>query len=219
MERERVTIVTDFDGVLADSDDARILFAQKEYGIYDLSPPVKRRVVVEQQGLMSVEQYRRLQQEVGGTWRYGRLMAPIPRVLYFVPKLYREGFPLSVVTSRTDEVIDGKEYKMLSVAKRWLKEWNLLQYFEEIKGAGYRQSKVPILKRLCSRPAVCIDDNVDKLLPMLEVVEYVFLLSRPHNLREEVPFGIRRVESWQEFYEAVCETKSEYEQLPLAVAG
>lgn len=205
MERIEVPVAVDFDGVVADSEYAKITFARKELGIEDLSPPIKRKSVVEQKKIMTLEQYRFLQQKVGGKWEYGRLMVPVPGVLLVIPKLCYQGCPLSIVTSRTDE--DG--YKLLFVAIRWLKMWELFWCFQNILGAGYKQSKAPVIEQIQPKPLVYLDDDFDKLLPLIGVVEHLFLLSREHNLDDELPSGIERVESWEGFYNKVCKINSE----------
>jgi len=97
-----IAVATDFDGVLADNEEARILFAKKEFGI-SLVSPIKREFVVERDHLMTFSQYRRLQLETGGKWEWAKLMKPLPGALKVIPKLSRAGCILFVVTSRTNE--------------------------------------------------------------------------------------------------------------------
>lgn len=200
---DNAAIAVDFDGVIADSDEARILFAKKEFGI-TLVPPVKRKIVVERDHLMTSSQYRKLQLEVGAKWEWAKMMEPVPGVLNVVPKLYRAGFVLFIVTSRTDEVVGKTEYPLLSTAIRWLKQQGLLRYFKEIKGVGYKISKAQTIKRLRPKSLVYMDDDIDKLLVLEPEVDNLFMLSRVHNISQETPSFIQRVDSWQEFYVKVC---------------
>ncbi|MDD4989966.1 MAG: hypothetical protein PHW31_01505 [Candidatus Pacebacteria bacterium] len=202
-----IAVATDFDGVLADNEKARILFAKKEFGV-TLIPPVKREIVVERDHKLTNKQYRTLQQETGGKWEWAKLMEPIPGALSIIAKLYRAKCVLFVVTSRTDEVMSGKtesRYPLLSIANKWLKQKGILHYFREVKGAGYQKSKELVIKHLYPRPVVYLDDDVDKLVPLEGIVEFLFLLSMLHNLEQELPFFIQRVDSWEDFYERICE--------------
>ncbi len=198
-----IVVATDFDDVLADNEKARILFTEKEFGI-SLVSPVRRKIVVEKDHKLTSGQYRKMQLETGGKWKWAKLMEPVPGALKVIPKLYRAGCVLFVVTSRTNEVLGKMEYPLLSIAIKWLKRQGLLQYFSEIKGAGRQESKAPVIKHLHLKPVVYLDDDVDKLLVLEGEVEYLFLLSRLHNLEQELPPFIERVDSWEEFYERIC---------------
>ncbi len=138
-----IVTATDFDGVLADNEKARILFAKREFGI-TLIPPVKREIVVEKEHKMTHFQYRKMQLETGGKWEWVKLMEPIPGALKVIPKLSRAGCILFVVTSRTNEKFGTREYPLLSIADKWLKYQGLLRYFKEVKGVGYQASKAAI---------------------------------------------------------------------------
>lgn len=196
-----IAIALGLDEVFVSSTAAKIQYAEKMYGIDGLLPPIKRDVVVERDQKMTLPQFRKLQREVGSEWKWAKLMTPVSGVEQVVPRLWVMGCALWVVTSKTDE----PGYPMLSTAKRWLRSQGLLDFLVDVKGAGYQQSKAPVIEELQPRPSVFMDDDLDKLLLVRGVVENLFLFSRLHNLNQELPPDIRRVDSWWHFRDVVCE--------------
>lgn len=208
MELIEFSVVVDFEDVVAFNQEVRARYAQEVYGMSDLSPPIKREFVVDT-GIMTQEQYRRLQLEVGGFWKWVQQMEPIEGVMSVIPSLHSEGVQLSIVTSKTDEIMSGVHYELLSMSKQWLAKHDLLQYFQAIKGAGYRKSKAPVIVGLEPRPLAFMDDDMGKLLLVRGVVEYLFLFSQPHNLNHELPPDVERINSWWHFEDVICKLKNE----------
>ena len=207
MELVEFSVVVDYDGVLACNQEVRGRYAREVYGIRGLSSPIKREFVVNT-GIMTQEQYRRLQLEVSGFWKWVQQMKPIKGVTSVVPFLHREGVQLSIVTSKTDEIVSGVHYGLLSMAKQWLAKYDLLQYFQEIKGVGYRKSKAPVIAEFEPRPLAFMDDDLGKLLLARGIVENLFLFSQPHNLNKELPSDVGRIDSWWHFEDVIYQLKS-----------
>ncbi|HLC39014.1 MAG TPA: hypothetical protein VJJ80_02755 [Patescibacteria group bacterium] len=51
--------------------------------------------------------------------------------------------------------------------------------------------------------AIYIDDDIDKLAPLVGIVPYLFLFSWPYNLAEDERNIAKRIFSWQEFYREI----------------
>lgn len=199
-------VCVDFMGVVACNEQVSVRYAKVAYDA-DLSPPIKRKTVVDS-GIMEQDDYRKLQLETGGLWQWAQHIEQIEDVALVIPLLYEQGVRFSIVTSRTDEIIAGVRYELLSMVRQWLAEQELLKYFIEVKGAGYKRSKSALIRELKSRPIVFMDDDLDKLLLAKGTAEYLFLFSRVHNIHQELPPYITRIDSWRHFKDVICELLS-----------
>ena len=151
----------DFDGVISDcgqlkSDGAKLLYGVK------ISPEKFKKELVVGTGILTLEQYRHLQKQIYGTREIGLTMLPVDGVLEFVPKLQQEGYDLMVVTSRGES---GSE-----IAREWMKLKSLDLHLVGVSGGV---SKADACKGL----DVYIDDDLDKLEPLVDFVPHRYLFS------------------------------------------
>jgi len=174
----------DFDGVISDCGKLKSDGARKLYGV-DISPTKFKKEIVVGEKHLTMEQYRELQKIIYGTREVGFLMEPVAGVLRFLPQLVADGHTVLVVTSR-DEV-------ELEIAKEWsLRQGLQLNYV----GVGYGNSKSNAANGL----DVYIDDDLDKLEPLVGVVPYRYLFSWGYNIHVDVGEVAKRVASWEELY-------------------
>ncbi len=179
----------DFDGVISDCGTLKCLAAKAMYGLDIPSSEFKKELVLGR-GLLTQPQYRELQNAIYGTWEYGQRMEPVPGVLEAIPALRAAGHDLRVVTSREGE--------MLKIAQDWAASKGIDLAFE---GVGHDKSKAVAAAGL----DVFIDDDLDKLEPLVDVVPHRFLFSWGYNSHIQEGDVARRVASWQEFLERVDE--------------
>lgn len=177
----------DFDGVISDCGKLKSFGAKKLYGI-DITPAKFKKEIVVGEGYLTIEQYRELQKIIYGTWKVGFLMQPVNGVLDFLPRLIADGHDLVVVTSR-----DGTE---LEIAKKWSIQQGLSLSFI---GVGYANNKAEAARGL----DVYIDDDIDKLEPLVGVVKYRYLFSWDYNVHIETGNVAKRIASWSEFYHII----------------
>ena len=178
----------DFDGVISDCGRLKSDGARQLYGVEVPSERFKKELVVGN-GILSLEQYRNLQKQIYDNRDIGLTMLPVEGVLEFVPKLQQEGYDLIVVTSREES---GSE-----IAREWMKLQGLNLY---LVGVGGSISKVDACRGL----DLYIDDDLDKLEPLVECVPHRYLSSWGYNEHIEVPQKVaKRVESWNNFYQEI----------------
>lgn len=175
----------DFDGVIANSHPLKALAAKEKFGVEIPIEQFRKKVVVGTR-LLTAEQYR----EVGVLAMNGSYpIPPVLDVLVYLPLLLRDRHLLSIITSRTKEALE--------FAKKWLAEYHLPDL--PIQGVGYGLSKA----KACEGLDVYIDDDLEKLLPLVGQVRNLLFFSWPWNLHEKQPVGITRVSSWYELYNHV----------------
>lgn len=178
----------DFDGVISDCGRLKSDGAKQIYGV-EIPPEKFKKELVVDTGILTLEQYRHLQKQIYGTREFGFLMEPVKGVLEFIPRLQRDGHKLKIVTSR--------EEKELHIAREWMTNYGL-----EIQliSSGVRMSKADACKGL----DVYIDDDLDKLEPLVNIVPYRYLFSWGYNKHMEIPSEVaQRINSWNAFYEEV----------------
>lgn len=182
-------IALDFDGVLADCGSLKSKHAKEMFDV-DISPErFKRELVVKELGgdkaELTMAQYRELQGVIYGTHEVGLTIEPVPGMKSHLAQLLDEGHYLHVVTSR-----DGIQ---LEIAKEWARNHDIDIGFT---GVGYGVSKAKAAKGF----DLYIDDDLDKLEPLIEVVPHRYLFSWGYNSHlDETDIAVR-VESWEEFY-------------------
>lgn len=177
----------DFDGVISDCGKLKSDGAKKLYGV-DIPPAKFKKEIVVGEKHLTIEQYRELQKIIYETREIGLLMEPVSGVPDFLPRLVADGHTVLVVTSR-DEV-------GLEIAK----EWSLQQGFQlNFVGVGYGNSKVNAANGL----DFYIDDDLDKLEPLVGVVPHRFLFSWGYNAHVEVGDVAKRLASWEELYRTI----------------
>ncbi len=177
----------DFDGVISDCGKLKSDAAKKLHGL-DIPPEKFKKEIVIGEGHLTAEQYRNLQKIIYGTREMGFLMEPVDGVLEYIPRLLAEGHTILIVTSRGETELE--------IAKEWGVRHGLTLDFV---GVGYGKNKIAATAGL----DVYIDDDFDKLEPLIDTVPYRFLFSWGYNQHAEVGTVARRVASWREFYAVI----------------
>jgi len=181
----------DFDGVVSDCGLLKSEAAKKIYGI-DIPPGRFKKEIVIGDGHLTAEQYRELQKTIYGNREVGLLMKPVPGAHEYISRLIMNRHQVSIVTSR--DVVE------LEIAK----EWSIQEGFAlEFVGVGYGKSKADAAKGM----DIYIDDDLDKLEPLVGVVPHLFMFSWGYNEHLDATGVAQRVSSWEEFYRAVCSIK------------
>lgn len=177
----------DFDGVISDCGQLKSRGAQVLYGI-NIPPHRFKKEIIIGEGLLTAEQYRALQKSVYGTREMGFQMELVPGAKQHILQLINEGHEILVVTSR-----EGIE---LEIAQEWARMQGISLTFV---GVGYNKSKADAARGLC----VYIDDDLDKVNPLVDVVPHRFLFSWGYNKHVAEGEVARRIESWAEFYRTI----------------
>lgn len=177
----------DFDGVISDCGALKCSAAKKLYGIDIPADRFKKELVVGG-GLLTMQQYKDLQQTIYGTWDIGLTLEPVDGVLDAIPRLRGDGHELRVITSR-----DGIQ---LDIARAWAAKHGLALDFT---GVGYGASKAGAAEGL----DLYVDDDLDKLAPLVDVVPRRLLFSWGYNSHVDAAGIAERVRSWKEILEVV----------------
>ncbi|MBI4116110.1 hypothetical protein HY449_00015 [Candidatus Pacearchaeota archaeon] len=177
----------DFDGVVSDCGQLKSDGAKKMYGL-DIPPEKFKTEIVIGEGLLTLEQYKNLQKEIYGTRRLGLLMHPVEGIKEYSEKLRSDGDELKIITSR------GKLES--EIAMEWMKI-NGLNI--NLVGIGGGISKADACRGL----DVYIDDDLDKLEPLVGIVPNLFLFSWGYNLYIRPEKIAKRINSWRHFYEEI----------------
>lgn len=172
----------DFDGVISDCGDLKCKAAKRLFGVDIPIERFKKELVVGE-GILTYEQYRNLQDVIYGTREYGMLMEAVPGVLEGVARLRGDGHEVRVITSR-----DGE---MLVIAREWAERKGLAIDFT---GVGHGKSKADAATGL----DLYVDDDFDKLEPLVGVVPHRVLFSWGYNRHVDVRDVASRVASWEE---------------------
>lgn len=182
----------DFDGVISDCGKLKSDGAKRLYGVNIPPAKFKKEIVVGERHL-TMGQYRELQKIIYGTRKMGFLMEPVDGVLDILPRLVAAGHTVLVVTSRG------------AVELEIAKEWSLRQGLRlNFVGVGYGNSKAGAANGL----DLYVDDDLDKLEPLVGVVPHRFLFSWGYNAHIEVGSVARRIASWEELYRTIQVLKS-----------
>lgn len=186
----------DFDGVITDCGKLKSEGAKRIYGV-DIPPGRFKKELVIDAGILTKEQYRKIQKYIYGTNEFGLLMEAVDGVLDYLPKLQKDGHDIKIITSR--EEMDGE------IAIKWMEQRGLSV---PITFLGYNISKIDSCRGL----DVYIDDDLNKLEPLVEIVPYRFLFSWGYN--EDImvnPLIAKRVKSWKEFYNEIKKISNFFE--------
>lgn len=161
--------------------------AKRLYGV-EIPPGRFKKEIVVGQGFLTLKQYRDLQEEIYGTMELGLLMKEVEGVVDYVQRLASEGHILTIITSRG--------VRESEVAKGWMRKIKLNLPLIGVGGE--------VKTDACRGLDVYIDDDFDKLEPLIGVVPHRFLFSREYNRHINVPASVaRRVDSWQQFYQEI----------------
>jgi len=185
-------IALDFDGVLADCCSLKSRHAKEMFDV-NISPECfKKELVVKEiagdKAELTLKQYRELQEVIYGTREVGLTIEPVPNMQGHLSKLLDEGHYLHVVTSRVGI--------QLEIAEEWAREKGIEIGFT---GVGYGVSKAKATKGF----DLYIDDDLDKLEPLVEIVPHRYLFSWGYNEHMDETDIAVRVGSWEDFYHHV----------------
>lgn len=182
----------DFDGVISDCGKLKSENAKRFYNI-DIPPRSFKREFVVNHGILTSEQYDLLLDKIYGTRQIGLNMEPVEGALEFLPILKKENDELVIITSRKE---GGTK-----IAREWMQRYGL-----DIKliGIGGSVSKA----QACNGLDVYVDDDLNKLEPLIGIVPYRFLFSQDYNTDVFVPENIAtRIKSWSHLYEEISKIK------------
>lgn len=183
----------DFDGVISNcgqlkSDGARLL-----YGV-EIPPERFKTELVVEAGILTLEQYRNLQRQIYENSEIGLTMLPVEGIFEYIPKLKQDRHDLIVIASRNQS--------SYNIAKEWMKRQNLSLNFVGV-GGGVKKTEA------CRGLDVYIDDDLDKLEPLVDIVPHRFLFSWGYNQHIQAPKEVaKRVSSWKQFYEEIAKLNS-----------
>lgn len=183
----KLKIGLDFDGVIADCGKLKSDAALRLYGL-DIPPGKFKKEIVVGEGLLTEPQYRDLQVQIYGTRELGFLMELVSGVDVYAPKLVEEGHTLQIVTARGD--------KELAIAREW----------SDMRGLRLEMMNVPYGQTKAAIAAGChvfVDDDLDKLAPLVGVVPHNYLFNWEYNLAVDTAGVAKRVYSWAHLYQQV----------------
>lgn len=178
----------DFDGVIADCGRLKSEAALKLYGV-EISPDNFKKELVIEDGLLTLIQYRDIQQQIYGTRELGLLLTPVSGAFDYLPQLTKD-HQVQIVTSRGEAEV--------AIAQEWLSK-HVSGLEIDFVSVGYGNSKADALKGF----KVFVDDDLDKLEPLVGVVPHRFLFSWGYNRHISEGNVAQRVESWAELYQRV----------------
>ena len=169
----------DFDGVIANSHPLKSIVARRMFGL-DIPPEEFRRELIVSSGILTLAQYRSVSEEaMGGAYT----IPPVADAVSYLRNLSRK-HPVKIVTSRTGG--------MLQEAMSWLYAHEFSDL--NVVGTGYGLPKT----EACRGLDLYVDDDLEKLLPLIGIVPNLLFFSWPWNEYEQEPYGIVRISSWQE---------------------
>lgn len=183
----KLKIGLDFDGVFTFNGAQKALAAKELYGV-DIPPHKFKKEILLAENLLSAGQYRTVQREIYDNPGWLERTPPPDNLDYYVSQLIKAGHTLVIVTSRTDTP--------LALAKKYLQDQRL---FLEIIGTGYGNSKAPALEGF----DVFMDDDEDKLVPVIGTVPHLFLFSCGYNQDAVLPKRVTRINGWAHFASVV----------------
>ena len=187
----------DFDGVVSDAGTLKSYGLKKLFGIELPPEKIKREFIVGK--ILTLEQYEFLREQIYGTKEIGLLTEEVPGMQEYTRRLMSKRHDLIIISSRGNKKTDpGKT----DIALEWMKLHKLSIPFI---GIGEGVSKADACRGL----DVYIDDDLDKLEPLVGIVQHRYLFSWGYNKHVEVPKEIaQRINSWQHFYEEISKLNS-----------
>jgi hypothetical protein len=171
-----------FDGVVANSHLVKAFIAKERFGV-DITAEQFRRGLVLTDGLLKREQYKEVERLVMD----GSYPIPmVPEARMYLPLLSRYGNSVCIIVNDEREELD--------FANKWLAGRDL--YDLSIFGASLGFPNREIHDGL----DVYVDDNLEKLLPLVGLVPELIFFAQQGNGFEKEPECITRVASWPELY-------------------
>ena len=188
--KRKLKIGLDFDGVISDCGKLKSYAAKLIYGV-EIPPERFKKELVVDKGILTHEQYIELQRQMYENPEIGsKRLHLVSGALKYIPRLQEDGHELIVISSRG-------EGDKLKIARDWMISKSLDL---DIIGVELGASKV----KACKGLDIYIDDDLDKLEPLVDVVPYRFLFSWGYNTHIKVPQSVaKRIKSWKHFYKEV----------------
>lgn len=193
-------IAVDFDGVIANTDKAKMEFARKELGIDILEKQMKLRYFVK---LFGEKEGSTLYSSIIQSVYHSKMMVtdvePTEDSVSCIKTLQERGWRCVVVTSRQGSV-DEHGDSSLYWAWRFVEKYHFSIQKPDMYSIG-SQTKREICLRLCADALV--DDDYDKLLPVINAGISGFLFSTETNQEDEFlyhPFMAIRVVGWKDLF-------------------
>ncbi|MDP2654995.1 MAG: hypothetical protein Q8P17_00295 [bacterium] len=176
----------DFDGVISDCGKLKVNGAKRLYGIDIPHAKFKKEIVIGEKHL-TAGQYRELQKTIYGTREFGLSMDPVDGMLQYLPLLVSEDHDIRIVTSRGEMEME--------IAKEWSIGLGLKLNFTSVGN----KSKAQAVHGL----DLYVDDDLDKLEPLVEIVPNLFMFSWGYNDHIDIGSVAKRVASWEELYRTI----------------
>lgn len=178
----------DFDGVISDCSQLKVQAAKQLYNLTIPAQDFKKELLISK-GLLAAEQYRHLQIQIYETRPLGFQMTPVPEVLDYLQKLTTHHY-VEIVTSRWGE--------SSLIAQEWLHQQSPNLNIK-ITGIDYGQTKAQALQGF----DIFVDDDLDKLEPLVNIVPHRFLFSWGYNHHLTAGSVAQRVNSWPDLYQQI----------------
>jgi uncharacterized HAD superfamily protein len=172
----------DFDGVTVTTNSMKAYYIERCYGMKVPLHDCRKKILVGN-GTLTSEQYNRVRDKIVAT-ETGLWVDSMPGSLACIFRLMREGHSCKNITSR--------RRKGTEIARRWFE----VRRFEiEVVGVG-SSDKTEATKGLDAY----VDNDLDKLSPLVGSVEHLYLFSDPCNEKEDERGIAKRVFSWDGIY-------------------
>lgn len=190
---QAMKIGLDFDGVISDCLEIKSRFAKKMYGV-DIAPHDFKKEIVFERKLLTPEQYRSLQKKIYEDREIGLTINEVPGMIEGIQTLIKN-HEVVIITSRGESSV--------KIAKEWLGRRKIDLPFISVE---YGTDK--ILAKDCD---VFIDDDLEKLLPLVGFVPNLYLFSWPYNQNDSNP-AVNLVNNWEDFLNKIKKPKPKFRQ-------
>lgn len=182
-----LALAFDFDGVLADRRAQKAAVLQQCYGIV-LSPELCARTIVVGRGLLDHAEYDEFLRMVYCSERYHDLLSAVDGMPDALLEFQDAGHAITIATSMEPEAA--------WYSGRWLRRYPIRA---AIVPVGKNRSKLAAI----TGRKVMVDDDLEKLRPLVGHVPHRFLFTWPHNVNDKPRQIARRVTSWAELTEHI----------------
>ena len=189
-------IAIDFDGVIAATDTAKVIFAHDFIGLSISEKHMKQRYFIEIYGKKEgIELYSKIIQGVYNSSLMLSLVNPVPNAKNSIHQLNKLGWRCVIVTSRT-----GNIYIKEDSPAKWAWRFLIHNGFSINQDDFINTADDSKLKVCIDVGAVAlVDDDYLKLQPVINSGIIGFLYSTNTNLNDEVlyyPFLANRIKDW-----------------------
>ncbi len=190
--RAKPTIGLDLNGVILNNGRLKERLSQIRFKKRISAGEFTFKVVVQERGLLTGEEYRELQKLIYDNDFIGRRMPLVPGIKKYLPRLYSLG-KLIIVTSNYGA--------SLKLGLELLNHYRLTGYFDEIRHTLPGLNKSDLIKNLDLD--FYLDDDPHKLEDLIGLVPRLFLLDYQHNHEVDCSAFAIRVDSISSFYHLI----------------